>query len=154
METRIEHRHTDRTPPWAFAFDLEGKHLAVLSINGRLPVVWLFKWKEGKGNEWRRGLTSPRSRLHRDPGGSALGPGPFLAAAASRLDTSLLVWQTKPLPNPSREKLFTLAPPGSGPLRCVVFSPEGRYVMAGGTDGLIRVLRLAERGKVPELPAK
>jgi WD40 repeat protein len=146
--TRTEHRHTDQTLPWSAAFDLEGRHLAVLGVDGGRPFVGLYKWK---GNEAGRGMTPPRSRL-KGMTASALGPGPFLAAATSRLDNTLLVWQTKLLPNPSRERRFTLAPPGSGPLRCVVFSPEGRYVLAGGADGLIRVLRLAERGKVPEFP--
>jgi WD40 repeat protein len=150
--TRTEHRFVDRTPPWLVAFDLEGQQLATLMFKGARPAVGLFKWKEWKGNERDRVLSYPRSELKDIPGALALGPGPFLAAAASRLDGSLLVWQTKPLPNPSRQKLFLLAPRGDRPIRCVAISPEGRYVMAGGADGLIRVLRLAERGQAPELP--
>jgi hypothetical protein len=34
------------------------------------------------------------------------------------------------------------------------FSPDGRYVAAGNANGTICILRLAERGKLPELTAK
>jgi hypothetical protein len=37
-------------------------------------------------------------------------------------------------------------------LSAVAFSPEGRYVAVGDHAGVVSILRLAERGQVPQLP--
>jgi WD40 repeat protein len=61
----------------------------------------------------------------------------------------LLVWQPEssgtwelPFPRPGRAS------------QAIAFSPEGRYVAVGTQDGLIAIVRLSERGKVPELPSR
>jgi WD40 repeat protein len=53
--------------------------------------------------------------------------------------------------DPKRERTVLL-PSFEKPPTAVVFSPDGRYVALGNLDGTIWLLRLAERGKLPELP--
>jgi WD40 repeat protein len=58
----------------------------------------------------------------------------------------LVLWQ--PLAEKERRRSFE-----DFPLPCVTaFSPDGRYLAVGDQSGVISILRLAERGQVPELP--
>ncbi len=50
-----------------------------------------------------------------------------------------------------RQRAWRLFGMGGGYLHCVAFSPEGRYLATANPDGTVYLLRLAVRGKVPEV---
>lgn len=79
----------------------------------------------------------------------ALGPAGQLAVVGET-SGALVLWQ--PGTSPARRRTLRLFPSAGGHVSAVAFSPDGRYVAAGNPDGTIGLLRLAERGKVPELP--
>jgi hypothetical protein len=60
----------------------------------------------------------------------------------------------QPGTDPIRRRTFRLSPDSNLALPAVAFSPDGRYVAAGNPDGTICLLRLSERGQVPELPVR
>jgi WD40 repeat protein len=105
--------------------------------------VWLFDWMSGQVKQRRSGLSAAAAAW---PNVAALGPGGRLAAFSSSRAAALVVAESGA--DPPRQRTFQLSPVA------IAFSPDGRYVAAGNPDGTICLLRLAERGKVPELPER
>jgi WD40 repeat protein/serine/threonine protein kinase len=107
-----------------------------------------------QGNSWelKKEFRGPGERLgwelHR--GGAAVGPDGRLEADCD-LGGTLVLWQ--PDSDPLRMRTLRALPATEVSRVVVAFSPDGRYVAVGGTNGTISLLRLAERGRVPELPA-
>jgi WD40 repeat protein len=56
-------------------------------------------------------------------------------------------------PVPERRRTLRLSPSrnGSAAWHATAFSPEGRYLALGGPEGVISLMRLSDRGKLPEL---
>jgi WD40 repeat protein len=79
----------------------------------------------------------------------AFAPGGQLAALGTPRGL-LSVWQLGS--NPLRQRDFRLLSPREAYLRGLTFSPDGRYLAAAHPDGIICILRLAEPGRLPELP--
>jgi WD40 repeat protein len=60
----------------------------------------------------------------------------------------------QPFAGPARRRMFHLAPSLEGSRfsqRTAAFSTDGRYLACGNPEGFISLLRLSEKGKVPEL---
>jgi WD40 repeat protein/tRNA A-37 threonylcarbamoyl transferase component Bud32 len=79
-----------------------------------------------------------------------LGPRGHLLCVAE--DGFLL---TQPGAEPARRRLFRLGPTQQYPnytMRSAAFSPDGRYLACGNQEGIISLLRLSERGQLPEVP--
>jgi serine/threonine protein kinase/WD40 repeat protein len=77
---------------------------------------------------------------------AALDPSCRLLALCEKRGT-LVLWQLEgELP---RKQSFPA--PGS-PYTTAAFSPDGRYLAVGDQAGIVSLLRLSERGRVPELP--
>lgn len=80
----------------------------------------------------------------------ALAPGGrFVAYTSEDTGGALVVRDTasdrrKTLLAPDRKQRWAAHRP--------LFSPDGRYLVASGPDGLVAIFRLAERGQLPELP--
>jgi WD40 repeat protein len=116
------------------------------------PDFWLRDWKTG---EVRKKL--PGVKPNFGCSGIEFAPGGRLFAFDGVNGGSLVLRQLTE--GAIRQRTFVLSPPREFPQRertpvvsAVAFSPDGRYVAAGGPDGLICLLRLAERGQVAELP--
>jgi WD40 repeat protein/tRNA A-37 threonylcarbamoyl transferase component Bud32 len=78
-------------------------------------------------------------------------PRPLAIAPQMRLfahsvpDGDILLWQSSA--GKDRLRRFWYPKPG-----VAAFSPDGRYLAVGDHTGIVSILRLAERGRVPELP--
>ena len=133
---------------YKLAFLPDGKTLAGLRYDGK---VWL---RDGESGELKQEFPPPQpfEGAVNYPMPLALGPAARLAANEDRAG-QLVVWQ--PGTNPLRRRTLRLSPgqPREGEaVTAIAFSADGRYVAAGNPDGTLCLLRLAERGKVPELP--
>ena len=81
---------------------------------------------------------------------SLLSPGARFLAKATTHGFSL----TQPGSVPERHRLFRLSPSRATHEivdASVAFSPDGRYLACGNSEGVISLLRLSEKGKLPEL---
>ena len=129
----------------AIAFSPDGKTLRGLRANGR---GWEWDGEAAKVNE-----ILPPPKLpgveELEPESVRLGPGGRLAAYSGY--GRLVLW--RPEAEPARQRVIRLGPPASHS-PSAAFSPDGRYVAVGSPDGLIYLLRLAERGKMAELPVR
>jgi WD40 repeat protein len=127
--------------PQRVAFLPDGRALAVMGQRTR-DKMHLQLW------DWERGKVLASHTVATPATGSSIhefGPAGHLLAASGE-SGAVCLWQ--PGGEPGRGRSFKLSP--SAPSR-VAFSPEGRYLAAANLDGVICLLRLAERGKVPEL---
>jgi serine/threonine protein kinase/WD40 repeat protein len=120
----------------------DGKTIAVLDSNAYYRLLDL---KTGAGT---KPIELP-AKLECDGMPGALSPIGDLVALSTRKG-SLVLW--RPNDKPQRYRLIKLASDHSEQLRAIRFSPDGRYVAAASADGIICVLRIAERGKEPDLP--
>jgi WD40 repeat protein len=127
--------------PRALAFDNAGQVALLVWTNSRWQVD-LFDWRAGKVT---RQLSGPKEIV--SPRAAAFDPALRLVAA-SWDNGALAIWQ--PGTDPLRLRKFPLS---ARPLSAVAFSPEGRYVAVGDQAGVVSILRLAECGQVPQLPA-
>jgi WD40 repeat protein len=60
----------------------------------------------------------------------------------------------QPFVDPTRRRMFRLAPSPTNWIvsqRTAAFSPDGRYLACGNSEGVISLLRLSEQGKVPDM---
>ncbi len=146
----------ERQPPrcveaWAdmLAFLPDGRTVAGMDIAG----IWL---RDGVSGALKQTFAGPRLGSKNDTRGfgsipQVFGPGGHLVASGNPRGGPLTIWQLGS--NPLRQRDFHLIPPlWEGHVRAIAFSPDGRYVAATHPDGIICILRLAERGRLPELP--
>jgi WD40 repeat protein len=127
----------------ALAFLPDGKMLAGCRYDGQ---IWL---RDRASGALKQTLAAPEPAKDTRDVALALGPAGGLAAISNHAG-DLLLWQ--PGASTPRKRTFRLCPTASRRVNAVAFSPDGRYVAAANPDGTICLLRLAERGKVPELP--
>ncbi len=129
------------------AFRPDGRTLAGMDNTGE---IWL---RDGVSGTLKESLAGPRLGLKEEDVRSGMpqvfGPGGQLAALAVPKGP-LVVW--RPGSNPLRRRDFHLFPPRDTHVRAIAFSPDGRYVAATHPDGIICIFRLAEPGRLPELP--
>jgi WD40 repeat protein/serine/threonine protein kinase len=81
---------------------------------------------------------------------SMLSPGARFLASVQTQGVVL----TQPGTDPERQRLFRLSPSREIPkdaTASAAFSPDGRYLAFGNPEGVISVLRLSEKGALPEL---
>jgi WD40 repeat protein len=134
-----------RGSPQRLAFLPDGRLLAELGERDSFKAHL-------RGWDWKRGalqsdLTVSHTLIpHR---AKDLGPAAHVFAVCYD-DGSIRLWQAGT--GPPRQRTFRLFPRSSLAPTSVAFSPEGRYLAAGNPDGTVCLLRLAERGQVPELP--
>ena len=131
----------DNHMPRAFAFDTDGGRVAFLHWTNSRWQVDHFDWKNGTIT---KRLPGPTENVYLE--GAAFGPGLRLVAAA-QLGGAVALWE--PGTDPLRAKTVSL---GRRPLRAVALSPDGRYVAVGDRAGVVSILRLSERGQLPEIP--
>lgn len=128
----------------SLAFLPDGKTLAGLRYNGE---VWLRDWKSAAlVREFPP--PEPFDDMKSTPMPLAMGPGGRLAASVDSLG-QLLLWE--PGSDPLRRRTLRLGDREGSGVTGAAFSPDGRYVAAGKPDGTICLLRLSERGVVPQL---
>jgi WD40 repeat protein len=112
--------------------------------------IWLRNSTTGA---LERSLAGPQfgPKSERGVGNTSLvfGPGGQLAALGTPRGL-LSVWQLGS--NPLRQRDFRLLSPQGAYLRGLTISPDGRYLAATHPDGIICIYRLAERGRLPEMP--
>jgi WD40 repeat protein len=119
----------------------DGKTMAVLDFDAG------YRLMDGKtGDNWKP-VYLP-DELHCDEMPGAIAPGGELVAVSTSTG-SLVLW--RPDDNEKRYRLFPLGSGKGTRLSAVTFSPDGRYVAVGQHDGTIAVLRLSEKGQLPEL---
>jgi serine/threonine protein kinase/WD40 repeat protein len=128
-----------QSPEWL----ADGKTLAIIAAGTTGGGVWHVDPESGKvvkklqAPDWWNpyGVLGPGARLM-----CLLEPEGF---AVAQLD-----------PDPIRRRTFRLSPsPGAEKVgsRAAAFSADGRYLACGNADGVISLLRLSEKGKVPQL---
>ncbi len=112
--------------------------------------VWV---RDGISGAFKESFAGPQlgTRSERGAGNMSLAfaPGGQLAAMGTPRGL-LVVWQLGS--NPLRQRDFRLFSPLEAYVRGLAFSPDGRYLAATHPDGIICIFRLAERGRLPELP--
>jgi WD40 repeat protein len=128
---------------------LPGGHmLAVLSQErAGEGEVWHVDWMTGEVKEKWVGFRFPPTKAWNAP---ALGPLGRLTAVTLRSPGTLLIGESGT--DPFRQRTIELSADARDYVGPVDFSPDGRYVAVGDPAGLILLLRLSERGQVPEMP--
>jgi WD40 repeat protein len=129
--------------PRQVAFLPDGRTLVVLGQRTR-DKVQLQLWDRERGRALARHTVAAPAT---GPSLCELGPAAHLVAFSGE-SSAVSLWQ--PGVEPGRRRSFRLSPADRHSR--LAFSPDGRYVAVGNSDGTICLLRLAERGTVPEIP--
>jgi WD40 repeat protein len=119
----------------------DGKTVAVLDFDTG------YRLMDGKTGACTKPLFLP-PELHCDEMPGAIAPGGEWVAVSTSTG-SLVLWQPE-----EGQNRYRVIPLGSGRgtrLSALNFSPDGRYVAVGQRDGTIAVLRLSEKGQLPEV---
>jgi WD40 repeat protein len=119
----------------AVSFSADGGTLA--SSCHALDPVRLWNLTELRVRETLAGHTSAVIDACWDASGRLL-------ATASDSDGTVRVWDTSV--SPARCKVLEVLTPGRNWLHAVTFTPDGRYLATANPDGIILILKLAERG--------
>jgi WD40 repeat protein len=156
--TGLEVKHVKGSRYYLLEWLAAGKTLAATHTEGWDERGYVLHVDPASGKILKRlpaPIPYPRADLRMFP--HALSPRARLLCLCEEGGFRLM----QPFADPARRQTFRLAPSGSGfslPTaggfgdRTAAFSPDGRYLACGNAEGVISLLRLSERGKVPELP--
>jgi WD40 repeat protein len=119
------------------AWHPNGQALASASKSG---TIWIWDLKTMKSSRVLQGNAAQVQAVAWHPSGQFLASNDHAAAA-------VILWDMRAAEPKSR--VIRLFPPGAGDLwtHDVIFTPEGRHLIAANPNGTVSVVRLAERGE-------
>jgi WD40 repeat protein len=130
-------------------FVTDGRTLRVLAHGGDGVSFQDWDWTDGR--LVREKLLDPQNQALADYPPALAPGGRFLAYFAEGAGNAPSALELRDTISDRRKLLLTPDRDRRWAARLPVFSPDGRYLVTSGPDGLVALFRLAERGHLPAL---